>query len=68
MYGSMKTVLYARVSTSDQSCDMQLRELKDYANRRGFELAREYWTPVGVELRPVAGVRPAHARCPPPAL
>ncbi len=38
----MKTVLYARVSTSDQSCDMQLRELKDYANRRGFELAGEY--------------------------
>jgi len=38
----MKTVLYARVSTSDQSCDMQVRELKDYANRRGFELAGEY--------------------------
>ena len=42
MYGSVKTVLYARASTADQSCDMHVRELKDYANRRGFELAGDY--------------------------
>src|SRR3954469_5138767 len=38
----MKTVLYARVSTTDQSCDMQLRELREYAARRGLDLAGEY--------------------------
>src|SRR5450759_2121053 len=38
----MKTVLYARVSTVDQSCDMQLRELRDYATRRGLHVDREY--------------------------
>jgi putative DNA-invertase from lambdoid prophage Rac len=31
-----------RVSTSDQDCGMQLRELRDYAQRRGWEIAGEY--------------------------
>jgi DNA invertase Pin-like site-specific DNA recombinase len=38
----MKTVLYARVSTTDQSCEMQLRELREYAECRGLELVDEY--------------------------
>lgn len=38
----MRTVLYARVSTADQTCDMQLRELRDYAARRRFDIAGEY--------------------------
>jgi putative DNA-invertase from lambdoid prophage Rac len=38
----MKTVLYARVSTTDQSCEMQLRELRDYAVRRGLKVTEEY--------------------------
>jgi len=42
MYGGVKVALYARVSTADQSCEMQLRELRDYAVRRGFEVVREF--------------------------
>jgi DNA invertase Pin-like site-specific DNA recombinase len=40
----MKTVLYARVSTNDKGQDpqMQLRELREYCQRRGWEIADEY--------------------------
>jgi DNA invertase Pin-like site-specific DNA recombinase len=40
----MKTALYARVSTLDkgQSPDMQLRELRDYCERRGWTVTGEY--------------------------
>jgi putative DNA-invertase from lambdoid prophage Rac len=38
----MRTAIYARVSTTDQSCEMQLRELRNYAERRGWEIADEY--------------------------
>jgi putative DNA-invertase from lambdoid prophage Rac len=38
----MKTVGYARVSTSDQDCGMQLRELREYAIRRGWQIVDEY--------------------------
>jgi putative DNA-invertase from lambdoid prophage Rac len=38
----MKTAIYARVSTLDQNCEMQLRELREYVTRRGWELAGEY--------------------------
>jgi DNA invertase Pin-like site-specific DNA recombinase len=34
--------LYARVSTVDQKCEMQLRELRDYVKRRGWKIAGEY--------------------------
>jgi resolvase-like protein len=33
--------IYARVSTSDQNCDMQLRDLREYCHRRGWR-AIEY--------------------------
>ncbi len=33
--------IYARVSTLDQSCDMQLRDLREYCERRGWK-ATEY--------------------------
>lgn len=33
-----KVGIYARVSTSDQNCDMQLTELREYAGRRGWEV------------------------------
>jgi DNA invertase Pin-like site-specific DNA recombinase len=39
---TMRAVIYARVSTADQSCEMQLRELRDYAERRGLEIIAEY--------------------------
>ncbi len=38
----MRAALYARVSTSDQKCDLQLNELREYAARRGWEIAGEY--------------------------
>ena len=39
----MKTALYARVSTTtNQSVEMQLRDLWELADRRGFEIVGEY--------------------------
>ncbi len=39
----MKTALYARVSTTNgQDPEMQLRELREYCERRGWEIEREY--------------------------
>lgn len=39
----MKTALYARVSTlNGQDPEMQLRELREYATRREWEIADEY--------------------------
>jgi DNA invertase Pin-like site-specific DNA recombinase len=39
----LRVALYARVSTvADQDPAMQLAELRDYANRRGFVIAAEY--------------------------
>jgi len=39
-----RTALYARVSTTGngQSPEMQLRELREYCERRGWEIAGEY--------------------------
>lgn len=34
--------LYARVSTDDQTCDLQLRELREYCDRRGWKVYGEY--------------------------
>jgi DNA invertase Pin-like site-specific DNA recombinase len=34
--------IYARVSTTDQSAESQLMELRSYAQRRGFTVHREY--------------------------
>lgn len=38
----MRVALYARVSTDDQSCDMQLRELREYAAQAKLEIVHEY--------------------------
>jgi DNA invertase Pin-like site-specific DNA recombinase len=38
----MRIGIYARVSTKDQSCEMQLRDLRSYCAARGFDLVREY--------------------------
>lgn len=38
----MKVALYARVSTTDQDCAVQLAELRQYAAGRGWEVAAEY--------------------------
>src|ERR1700722_8487393 len=38
----MRIVIYARVSTKDQSCELQIRDLRSYCAARGFDLVREY--------------------------
>src|ERR1700745_1700166 len=38
----MRIVIYARVSTKDQSCELQLRDLRAYCAARGFFYLREY--------------------------
>ena len=38
----MIIAIYARVSTSDQSCEMQLHELRQYVAKRGWEVFAEY--------------------------
>jgi DNA invertase Pin-like site-specific DNA recombinase len=38
----LSTAIYARVSTSDQHCENQLREVRDYITRHGWQLAGEY--------------------------
>jgi len=38
----MRIGIYARVSTKDQSCELQLRDLRTYCAARGFSVVREY--------------------------
>src|SRR6266851_3131202 len=40
--GNMRAAIYARVSTKDQSCEMQMRDLRAYCAARGFTIIREY--------------------------
>ena len=38
----MKVAIYTRVSTQDQSVEMQVSDLRRYCEQRGFEIYREY--------------------------
>src|ERR1700686_3352055 len=38
----MRIGIYARVSTKDQSCELQVRDLRAYCVARGYDLVREY--------------------------
>lgn len=38
----MNAAIYARVSTTDQNCEMQLRDLREYCQRRGWPVHGEY--------------------------
>jgi len=38
----MRCAIYARVSTTDQNCEMQLRDLREYLSSRGWQNAGEY--------------------------
>ena len=38
----MKAVIYARVSTNGQDYDRQLNDLREYANRMGYEIVKEF--------------------------
>jgi len=39
---SLKVAIYARVSTQDQKCEVQLRDLREYCKRRGWKKPIEY--------------------------
>jgi len=39
---AIRAALYARVSTSDQNAELQIRELREYCQRRAFNIAGEY--------------------------
>jgi putative DNA-invertase from lambdoid prophage Rac len=41
-FSDMKVALYSRVSTSDQHCAVQLSELREYCQRRNWEIGCEY--------------------------
>jgi DNA invertase Pin-like site-specific DNA recombinase len=38
----MNIAIYARVSTTDQNCEMQLREMREHAARQGWTIVAEY--------------------------
>src|SRR5271167_3659349 len=38
----LSAAIYARVSTQDQNCEMQVSELREYAGRRGWQIVGEY--------------------------
>ena len=37
-----RVAIYARVSATDQTCDNQLRDLRDYCRARGWSDVREF--------------------------
>jgi len=39
---NIRCAIYARVSTTDQNCEVQLRELREYISHRGWRNAGEY--------------------------
>ncbi len=51
-----QVAIYARVSTPEQSPEMQLRDLRELAQRRGFEVVREY---IDTGISGAADSRPA---------
>jgi putative DNA-invertase from lambdoid prophage Rac len=38
----MRAAIYARVSTVDQNCELQLRELREYTDRQSWEIIEAY--------------------------
>src|ERR1700686_5033929 len=38
----MRIGIYARVSTKEQNCELEVRDLRAYCTARGFDLVREY--------------------------
>jgi DNA invertase Pin-like site-specific DNA recombinase len=59
----VKVALYARVSTKEQTAEPQLRELREYCTRRGFNVEGEYVDQVTGDLsgRAARRNRPDHA-------
>jgi len=38
----MRIGIYARVSTKDKSCELEVRDLRTHCAARGFDLVRDY--------------------------
>ena len=38
----MRVAAYIRVSTADQNCQLQIRELREFAARQGWEIGETY--------------------------
>ena len=55
----MRIAIYCRVSTTDQNCELQLRELRDYAGRQEWQVFQEY---VDHGVSGAKAVRPALGR------
>src|SRR3954454_9765684 len=49
--GAIRVAIYASVSTGEQNPELQIRELRDYAERRGFIVHREYVEKVTGDVR-----------------
>lgn len=49
----MKVAIYARVSTKDQHCEMQLTDLRKYAKHRSWEIEEHVEKASSVKRRPV---------------
>jgi putative DNA-invertase from lambdoid prophage Rac len=53
-----RAALYCRVSTADQSCDRQERDLRTFAQRGGFEIVGVYKEKAsGAKADPVSSAR-----------
>src|SRR5271169_7242494 len=52
---AMIVAIYARVSTTEKSCDMQLHALREYVAREGWQVFQEY---VDTEFSGAAASRP----------
>jgi DNA invertase Pin-like site-specific DNA recombinase len=48
----MRIGIYARVSIKDQSCELQVRDLRTYCTARGFELVRDVGQSGAKDSRP----------------
>ncbi len=55
--GRRRVAIYCRVSTSDQDCDRQERDLLEHAERAGYEV-------VGVHKETLSGIRKARGKQP----
>ena len=42
LHRPMRAAIYTRVSTTDQNSDLQLREIREYADRQGWQIADTY--------------------------
>jgi DNA invertase Pin-like site-specific DNA recombinase len=59
-----RVAIYARVSTGEQSPKAQLRELRVYAEHRGFHISREYVDQASGDVRRRDGLHAVRLKMP----